>query len=128
MMRDVSSVPIGLALSCCVAAGTLAAAEKFEKASDATRFELSSIRSGCQMRSGFVDEHRYLVVEVGCEGRPAQRVQGLGDLRDLVQVDDEAKALEFVRLFSTDQHWMLTGIAECRTVSRPKSPEASRLK
>ena len=112
MIRSVSSALIHLALSCCVALGTLAAAEKSEESSKATRFELSSIRSGCGMQSGSADEFGYLVVTVGCEGRPALRVQGLGDLRDLVRVDDEAKALEFVRLFSTDQHWMLTGIAE----------------
>jgi len=78
----------------------------------ATDFELSSLRPGCRMQSGLVDEERYLAVEVHCDKQPPVRVRNLADLRDLVAINDEASALEFVRLFSRDKHWMLTGIAE----------------
>jgi hypothetical protein len=63
------------------------------------------------MEADFVDGEMHLVVAVQCATDAPVRIRGLENLEGLVVIDDEAKALELVRLFSAGRRWMLTGIA-----------------
>src|SRR5512143_3976 len=77
---------------------------------DASSFSLTSLQPGCRLDSHFGD--MYLVVMAVCDSGKSVSVRGLSSLVGLVTIDDEAKALEFVRLFSAGRRWMLTGVAE----------------
>jgi hypothetical protein len=90
---------------------------------DAISFGLTSLQPDCRLDTHFGE--MYLEVTVVRGPGTSVRVRGLADLEGFVTVDDEGKALEFVRLFSAGRRWMLTGLAEYAEVLAGQKTEPS---
>jgi hypothetical protein len=123
MMMRTTPIVAGI----CLVLSTVAdRAEGAEQCPDPIRFVLTSLRPGCEMKAGFMGGHRHLQVTVVCEGAAPTRVRSLTDLRGLVTIDEDQKALEFVRLFSAGGRWMLTGVADHAEVVAGEKAEAGQ--
>lgn len=88
-----------------------------------TDFTLTSLRSDCRLETRWGGLRLWVMVPCGTS-EPA-RIRGLNDLHNLVTIDSEEKALEFVRLFSAKGRWMLTGVADYAEVLPGDNPERS---
>jgi hypothetical protein len=98
-------------VSLCLTAGSVGRpVDRGEATVDAINFGLTSLPRECRLDSHFGE--MYLEVAVVCDSGTSVPVRGLRNLAGLVTIDNEAKALEFVRLFSAGRRWMLTGVAE----------------